>query len=78
MIRMVLDNPNTRYASFFNHVEEKNKGVGITGDMVNDVLKEYNASYHVQDVGNLFESRYEEYIEFANEEDYTMFLLRWS
>ena len=77
MNRIVLDNPS-HYANFFDHVKEKNSGGAITGDMVNAVLKEYNAAYCVQDVGNLFESRYEEYIEFANEEDYTMFLLRWS
>jgi hypothetical protein len=57
------------YANFLTYIAEQNhlKGMyGLTGEMLNEALKEYGAVLGDND------------LIFENEKDSTMFMLRWS
>jgi hypothetical protein len=82
MIRMDLTNndpfllSNTLWDNFSRNIANQHRS--ITVDMVNEALVEYNATYHYKEIGNLFESSYQEWIDFKNNDDYIMFKLRWA
>lgn len=79
MIRLDLTNETQPlWTNFFSHISDDHPYLQITGDTLNDALVKYHAVYHVQDVGNMFESKYEEWVEFKSQEDYIMFILSWS
>jgi hypothetical protein len=79
MIWLDIGKPDSHsYEKFFDNLVKIHPLGAIDRDIINSALKEYHATYHYQDVGNMFESSYEEWIEFKNKKDYIMFILRWS
>lgn len=59
-----------------NFFDNLGKVTTVTGDALNIALAIYNASYKV--IANTVKNEYDESITFEHEEDYVMFLLRWS
>lgn len=79
MIRVDVHGPwPPHITKFFWYVSERHPTRKIDGEVFNEELAEYHATYHHQEVGNYIESDFIEWIEFEKEEFYSLFVLRWS
>lgn len=79
MTRVDVHGPWPAYiAKFFCYVSEQHPYRKIDGDIFNEELAKYHATYHHMEIGNMFESDFIEWIEFEKEEFYSLFVLKWS
>ena len=81
MIRLDLVkdySPIPVWNKFYTHLQEQLGPQAATEAYVNAALAEYHAAYHMEEVGNIYESSVLHWIEFEDESLYAWFMLRWS
>ena len=63
---------------FIAHLQNQLGDFAVMYADVNTALAEYRAVYHMEEVGNIFESDVLHWVDFEDEELYAWFMLRWS